>query len=270
MTARWRTTLAFVALLASIAGIDHASARVAAGPAVQLRVQPPTIYYRQPRPNATNVAGRLSSGRRGVTVILGVRRWPFHGSFKAVRSELTGRMGRFNFIERPSSATEFQVSSPASTSRTETVYLYPGYENASCTWSGPQGQGSCSHAPTKPGAYTMHFGFDYVYPVAARSGESRLPVFVYFAECFGCTAIPTTLHRQGTVSQHRTGPNNAQVSISQAFSVRAGQKYRWYLAPCVQSTERSNGFGLPGGAGAHHCGSASVASRYFLHGRDLG
>jgi hypothetical protein len=235
-----------------------------------MRVRPATIYYRRPKPNATNVEGRLSSGRRGVTVLLEVRQWPFRGSFKAVGSELTGRGGVFNFIERPPRATEFRVSPPGSTSRTETVYLYPGYENASCTWSGPQGQGSCIHAPTKPGAYTMHFGFDYVYPAAAAAKESGLPVFVYFAECFGCSAVPSTLHRQKGVSQHRTGPNTAQVSISQSFTVRAGQRYRWYLAPCLQSTERGNGFGLPGAPGSHHCGSPTVASRYFLHGRDLG
>jgi hypothetical protein len=268
MAARRRIALVLVGLAGSVAGGGYAVA--AAGSSVSARVRPPTIYYRTPKPNATNVAGRVGSGRRGVAVVLEIRRWPFHGSFKSVATERTGGGGRFNFVERPSRATQFRVASAASRSRIQTAYVYPGYKNALCTWSGSHGQGSCNHAPTQAGSYTMHFSFDFLYPAPAFSRESGLPVFVYFGECFGCSAPPATLQRQGTVSQSQRGSGAAHVSISQRFTVRAGQKYRWYLAPCLQSTERSNGFGLPGRPGSHHCGSASVPSRYFTHGRDLG
>lgn len=268
MAARRRTAFVLLGLAGALAGGGYAIA--AAGTGVSARVRPPTIYYRTPRPNAANVSGRIASRRRGVPVVLELRRWPFHGSFRSVATERTARGGRFNFIARPSRATQFRVASAASTSPIQTAYLYPGYENALCTWSGAHGHGSCAHAPTVAGGYTMHFSFDFLYPAAVFSKESGLPVFVYFGECFGCSAPPATLQRQGTVTQRRRGAGAAHVSISQRFTVRAGQRYRWYLAPCVQSTERSNGFGLPGRAGSHHCGASSVPLRYFIHGRDLG
>lgn len=268
MTAGRRTTLALFVLAGSSAGAGYATAALA--PGVSARVRPPTIYYRQPKPSATNISGRLSGGRGGVRVVLELRRWPFHGAFRPVASERAGAGGAFNFVQRPSRATQYRVSSSGAASPIRTLYLYPGYENAVCAWSGPHGQGPCSRPPAQPGDYTMDFSFDYLYPPAVYPMESGLPVFVYFSECFGCSAAPSTLQRQGTVSQSRSGSNSAHVSISQGFSVRAGQKYRWYLAPCVQTTERSNGFGLPGNPGSHHCGSAAVPSRYFHHGRDLG
>jgi hypothetical protein len=268
MAARRRTALVLLGLTGSVVGGGYALA--ARGSSISARVRPATIYYRTPRPNATNVAGRVESGRRGAPVVLEIRRWPFHGSFRSVATERTARGGRFNFVQRPSRATEYRVASAAARSRIQTAYLYPGYENAVCTWSGSHGHGSCSHAPTKAGSYTMHFSFEFLYPAAVFSRESGLPVFVYFAECFGCSAPPATLARQGTVSQSQRRSGAAHVSISQRFTVKAGQRYRWDLAPCLQSTEQSNGFGLPGRPGSHHCGSASVPSRFFTRGRDLG
>ena len=268
MTARRRATVALVVLAGWSAGTGYAVARLALG--VSARVRPATIYYREPKPNATNINGRLPSGRSGVRVVLELRRWPFQGSFKPVARERSGARGSFNFVERLSRATQFRVSSSGAISPTRTVYVYPGYANAVCTWSSSRGQGPCSHPPARAGDYTIHFSFDYLYPATVYRRESRLKVFVYFAECFGCSAAPRTLQRQRTVSQTGGGSTRAHVSISQGFSVRAGQRYRWYLAPCVQSTERGNGFGLPGNPGSHHCGSASVSSRYFHHGRDLG
>ena len=268
MTAPRRATLAVLVLAGCSAGAGYAAARLA--PGVSARVRPATIYYRKPKPNATNVNGRLSGGPSGVRVVLELRRWPFHGSFKPVASERTGTGGSFNFVQRPSGATQYRVSSSGATSPTQTLYVYPGYTNADCTWSSARSQGPCSRLPAHAGNYTIHFSFDYRYPAEVYPRESRLRVFVYFAECFGCSAAPSTLQRQGTVSQSGGGSTSAHVSISQGFSVRAGQRYRWYLAPCVQTTERGNGFGLPGNPGSHHCGSPSVPSKYFHHGRDLG
>lgn len=265
MTARW---LALLTVTITVASVGYAAARAASG--TSLKVRPATIYYRQPKPNATNIGGHLSSGRSGVRVVLNVRRWPFQGSFRPVTSQRTARGGAFNFVQRPSRATQYRVTSAGSASARRTVYVYPGYENARCTWSGAGGQGSCTHAPTKAGEYTMHFSFDYLYPSTAFSQESGLPVFVYFDECFGCSATPSTLQLQRTVAQNPSGGDSAHVAIRQRFSVKAGQAYRWYLAPCLQTTERNNGFGLPGAPGSHHCGSSSVPSRYFIHGRDLG
>lgn len=268
MSAGRRNSVALLVLLASGGGATYATAAGASGGSPSVR--PPTIYYRKPKPNASNIAGRLTGGRSGVRVVLEARRWPFNGPFKSMSSERTGSGGAFNFVQRPSLATQYRVSSQGSTSGIRTLFVYPGFENAVCTWSGGHSHGSCTQPPVKPGSYTMHFSFDYLYPPAVFSQEAALPVYAYFGECFGCSAPPSTLHRQGTVSQTRSGPNSTHVSISQGFSVRSGQKYQWYLAPCIQTTERSNGFGLPGRPGSHRCGKASVLSKYFRHGRDLG
>lgn len=259
---------AAVVLILGLAGAGYALAR--SGPRISLGVHPATIYFRQPKPNGANVDGRLSSGRAGARVMLELRRWPFHGPFKPAGTQRTARGGKFNFIQRPSRATEYRVSFSGSTSAVKTLYVYPGFEHSTCTWSGSKSHGSCAHAPTTPGSYTMHFSFDYRYPAAVVSKERSLPVFVYFAECFRCTSAPGTLQRQGKVSQIKAGSDSAHVSISQNFSVRAGQQYRWYLAPCTQTTERGNGFGLPGKPGSHHCGRSSLPTRYFEHGRELG
>jgi hypothetical protein len=263
-----RSIFALLLIAGSVVGGGYATA--AGRPSVSMRLRPSTIYYRKPKPNATNVTGRTSSQRSGIRVALEARRWPFQGSFTTVATERTAHGGRFNFVQRPSRATQYRVSSAGSTSGMRTIYIYPGYENASCTWSGHGSRGSCTKGPTKSGHYTMHFSFDFVYPAAVFTKESGLTVFVYFAECFGCSGTPKTVQRQATVSQSRSSPNSAHVSISQQFSVRTGQTYRWYLAPCLQTTERSNGFGLPGSPGSHRCGNPSVPSRFFLHGRDLG
>jgi len=268
MPAHSRITAAVVITLGFLAAGGYAVAR--SGPSISLGVHPATIFFRQPTPNGANVSGRISRGRQGARVLLQFRRWPFHGPFKSATTQRTSRGGRFNFVERPSRATEYRVSFSGSTSATKTLYVYPGFENSTCTWSGAKSQGSCAHAPSTPGSYTMHFSFDYRYPAAVLSKERSLPVFVYFAECFGCTSAPGTVSRQGTVSQAKGGSDSAHVSVNQSFTVKAGQSYRWYLAPCTKTTERGNGFGLPGKPGSHHCGRSTLATKYFEHGRELG
>ncbi len=268
MRAHGRVTAAVVLILGFLAAAGYAVAR--SGPNISLGVHPATIYFRQPKPNGANVSGRVSSGRAGLRVLLEFRRWPFHGPFKSASTQRTSRGGKFNFLQRPSRATEYRVSFSGTVSAVKTLYVYPGFENTTCTWSNSKSHGSCAHAPSTPGSYTMHFGFDYRYPAAVLAKERSLPVLVYFAECFGCTTAPGTLTRQGNVSQTKAGSDTAHVSINQSFSVKAGQQYRWYLAPCTQTTERGNGFGLPGRPGSHHCGRSTVPAKYFEHGRELG
>ncbi|MGI8865035.1 MAG: hypothetical protein ACR2JH_11680 [Solirubrobacteraceae bacterium] len=217
-----------------------------------------TVSYRHPAPVISTIRGRISTGARGVDVVLEAQRWPFSETFHRVAGTRTDRRGSYRFTARPTIATRYRVVAPRqnATSGVRTVYAEAGSEHVSCTISGNGQTQRCGNR-VRAGRYTLRFSFDWIYPPEFFLSEIGLPVYFYYTQRNGSLRPPGTANFQRTVRQSPASGSLGHVIITQQINVPATP---WAVAwaACLQTQERQTGFGPPGAPGSHHCGAASI------------
>jgi hypothetical protein len=254
--------LAAAVLFASVLVAPGASA---SGTSISLRVKPRIVDFTK----ATKLSGSLSTGRRGVPVVLEAKRFPFTGGFHQVASTTTAKQGRFTFKRKQSAATRYFVAlkrRPSVRSKTRTAYADSHWSNFKC-WFSPAGAPNvkypCGHDTVPPGGgnYFLHVTFDRQYPAAAYSTESAKPVYVYYGQRNGSTNHPGTLQLKKQVSQQPAGSNATKVAYSVAVTF-PNSAWSFYTTSCNKDTESVDGLGLPG---HHYCGDSSITYRQATH-----
>ncbi len=252
---------AAVAAATVLAGLAAGAVPAAGHPSISIKVKPNAVNYRGPAPTATKIKGRLSSGKRHVKVTLEATGWPFTAPFHPVAHQRTGKHGAYSFKQRPSLATEYRVSAAGAQSGTQTVYVTHGFAHLSCKITGQGKSYPCgSNVRIPPGTYRYRFSFDYLFPASAFPLEKGKRVFVYYGQRNGQQKPPSTLTLQGTVAQHARSGNTTHVSVTPQFTV-PNSAWAFQLSVCTQTTEPTDGLGLPGAPGSHHCGSPSITYR---------
>ncbi|HZO79786.1 MAG TPA: hypothetical protein VFB39_17240 [Solirubrobacteraceae bacterium] len=256
-TSRGRGPAAGMAVLAALAAALCAQTAVASpGSSISLKAKPAIVQYTK----SASLTGTLSSGKKGALIKLEQRVWPFKGNFKTVSRTHTGAGGVFSFKRRPSLATEYRALAPGGhgSSQTRTVYVVKRFKVLRCVLTRPghtyQGCGTTS-AP--PGHYTWNVTIEYLYPASVFDKEGGKPVYTYYGITVGSRKPPKTLERQRTVSQRAHGDSTTTFEFSHKVVVPKSA-YQEEGNFCTKTSERKDGFGVPGAPGSHKCGAAKI------------
>ncbi len=243
-----------VTIAVAVAGASIALA--ASHPSLSLKAKHTIVNYTK----SAALSGTLSSAKKGVLVELQQRVFPFKGHFKTVAKMHTGSGGSFSFSRRPSLATQYRAVAPKAhaKSRTRTVYVVKAFKVLRCvlTGSGHTYQG-CGTTTAPPGKYTWHLTIEFIYPKGLLSQEAGKPVYTYFGEHVGSRKPPHTLKRAKTAHQHAHPPNTTIFKFAKALTVPTSA-YEYEGSFCTKTTERTDGFGVPGAPGSHMCGKARI------------
>ena len=211
-----------------------------------------------PYTGSVTISGRLSSGRRGVTVSLRADRFPFDG-FKRRATTTTDEDGRYRFRVRPKLGTRYQAAAgttPVTRSATKTVYVAAVAEDFSCS---PCGWNS---APTS-GSVTYHERFTVRYPPSVDLAAER--VYFYWGQRNGSqTKPPAKVEFVKRVKPERVRPGEMKVKITYKFTA-PGRPYNYVSRTCGRDHFARDGLGLPG---HRHCGDKTI--RYPAYNRYLG
>ncbi|MGN6167793.1 MAG: hypothetical protein ACTHQQ_06430 [Solirubrobacteraceae bacterium] len=237
-------------------------ALAASKPTLSLRSKPKTVVYHR----TTRLIGFLSSGRRGVMVKLQLRRWPFRGGYRTVAKARTGAHGVYSFERHPSLATEYRVVAPSSgaTSGVRTVYVVKAFRLLGCEYTRPgYKHGACGRQKVKAGTYTLRITAEWIYPASVYASEKRKPVYTYYGDRVGSQRPPRTLTRQHTVAQNANGARSTVFRFLEKVVVPR-RAYAWSMRACTKTTERRDGFGLPGAPGSHRCGREKIPEKLPL------
>lgn len=251
------------------AALAAGAALAATDPGISISAQPNPVYYGSA--GVTHISGRLSSGQRHVLVKLEQRDWPFSShKFRGVNDKLTSKGGSYTFHKQPLLATQYLVLAPSTgaQSSAQTVYVMPGYDNLHCSITGNGKIYPCAtNTMRSPGNYTLHFSFDYLYPGSAYEQEKGKPVLWYYGQRNGQQKPPSTLYLKGHVSQQERSGDRTHVSIDQSITIPSTAWY-FQVTACTKTSEGSDGLGLKGPPGSHHCGDSSIT--YSQSQRPLG
>jgi hypothetical protein len=261
---RSRRAMAGLVTSTAIIGVVFWSVPVlaASGPKVSLSASPKTIYYE----HHVTLRGALSTKKRGVKLSLLAQPWPFSASPHSVATTKTRQHGKYAFTKKPMVATRYEVTAPSPPlhSRTRVVYVTPGYRDITCTVSG-QGLKNLpcpktAKATLPHGKYTLRFGYDSLYPRSAYATEKSKSVYIYYGQRNGSKRPPSTLGFQKKVPQHPGRGTSTRISV--ALQITAPKSvWSYYVLACTQLSEQTDGLGLPGPLGSHHCGDSRITIR---------
>lgn len=251
-----------VGTLALGAGLlDRAASAAAPASNISITAVPSLINYVEPDPTKTQINGRLSPAKGGVTVELQERTWPFTSPFATVSQRQTSSDGSFGFTRHPSLAAEYRVLAPglSAQSSTETVHVLHGYAVTGCKlFHNGKNYGCGQHSNQLPqGTYKYQFSFDFLYPPRAYAMEKDKPVFVYFALNEGSSRPPQEAKLEETVSQQPRGGDQTHVFVKLYFTIGKHPAF-WQGFVCTQTSERQDGLGREGLPGAYHCGDETI------------
>ncbi len=247
--------LATAAVAAAVAGLGTSAALAASHASLSLKGK--TIV---PYTKADRLTGALSTGKKGVLVELQQRVWPFKHSFKTVAKAHTRAHGTYSFERRPSLATVYRTVAPRAhtTSRTRAVYVVKGFKAMACEYTRHgYRHAACGTQKVPPGTYTLHVTVEWFYPASVFGKEKGKPVYTYYGKRNGSRKPPGTLRRQRTIRQRANGATSTVWRFVKTVTVPR-TRYSWSLNACTKTTERTDGFGLPGAPGSHMCGAASI------------
>lgn len=249
-------------------GLALAVLACALGAGAALGASRPTLSIKTetlvPYQKVFTLKGALSTGKHGVLVELQDHVWPFTHAFKTIAKTHTGTGGTYAFKVRPSLATKYRTVAPKARARSasRTVYVVKGFKVLRCvlTRRGHTYPGCANPSPAPPGKYTWRVTIELLYPASVYGKEKSKPVYTYFGQRRGSETDPTTLHRQKNVRQHRHGKNTTVFNFIQRVTV---PHEAYYLEGqfCTKTTERTDGFGVPGAPGSHRCGAATVPGK---------
>lgn len=260
---RW-CTLAGVAIAVLAVAVGAATASAASKPGLSLKAKHTIVPYR----TAAKLSGRLSNGKKGVLVKLQDRVWPFKGSFKTVAKTHTRAHGAFSFSQRPSLATKYRAVAPKAHAKSadRTVYVVKGFKVVSCVVTGRGHTYRCAaNLPLSAGHYKLRYLIAFRYPATVYKEEKGKPVYAYYAIRYGSREqTPRTLKRQHNLRQHSRGKGTTEFGFTRKFVV--GRK-AWDIGVnfCTQTTERTDGFGLPGAPGSHMCGAKTIPGKASIN-----
>jgi hypothetical protein len=264
------SALAAVRRSRSCAGVVIALATLAwgLGASAALGASKPTLSIKTttlvPYNKAAAVKGTLSTGKHGVLIELQQRVWPFRHAFKTIAKTHTGTGGTYTFKVRPSLATRYRTVAPQprAKSASPTVYVVKGFKLLRCvlTRSGHSYPGCTTRNSAPPGKYTWRITIELLYPASVYGKEKSKPVYTYFGETKGSQTDPRTLHRKRNVRQHSHDKSTTVINIVMRVTVPHGA---YFLAAnfCTKTTERTDGFGVPGAPGSHKCGAATIPGK---------
>lgn len=256
---RWRT-LAGIAIAVLAVALGAAAASAASKPGLSLKAKHTIINYKK----SATLTGTLSTGKKGVLVKLQDRVWPFKGSFKTVAKTHTRAHGAFSFSQRPSLATKYRAVAPKghAKSASRTVYVVKAFKVLRCVLTGRgHTYPGCTNSNTAPpGKYTWRITLEFVYPASVVGREKSKPVYTYFGETFGSETTPKTLKRGTTDRQHLRGKSSTVVKFAKRVTV-PHKAYFMEANFCTKTTERKDGFGLPGAPGSHMCGAKTIPGK---------
>jgi hypothetical protein len=250
--------LAVVALVLAGPGIS------ASGSSISLKAKPRIVDYTHP----TKFKGSLSTGRKGVPLILEAKRFPFNSGFSKVAGATTAKHGKFTFKRKQTAATRYFVAlknDPSVRSKVRTAYISPHFFDVAC-WISPSNAPSvkypCRRDSLPPGAgnWIIHETFKVRYP-AAYQWESQKAEYVYYGQRNGAKKFPKELQLKKQVSQHPFGPNVTRVAYTIPFSSPSSAWGNLWTS-CHRDSEPIDGIGLPG---HHHCGDPSITRRQAFH-----
>ena len=225
-----------------------------AAPTLSIKAGHRLIPYKR----SVTISGRLSSGRRGVTVALRADRFPFDG-FKRRATTTTDKDGRYRFRARPSLGTRYQAAAatdPPVRSATRTVYVAPSATDFVCS---PCGANS---APAS-GSVTYHESFTVHFPRSLDLASQ--PLYFYWGQRNGSqTEPPAEVKRVKTVKGKLVRPGEMKVKITYKFTA-PGREYNYVSRRCGRDHFAKDGSGLPG---HHRCGDKTI--EYPAYNRYLG
>ncbi len=254
-TRRRSPLFATVILTAAVAASGAGAALAASHASLSLTGRTIVQYTRSDK-----LTGALSSGKKGALVELQQRVWPFKQGFKTVAKTHTGAGGTYRFKRRPSLATQYRAVAPRShaKSRIRTVYVVKGFKLLRCviTHRGYTHPG-CGTQTVPPGHYKWEVTFELLYPASVYKQESGKPVYAYYAIRHGSQTPPSTLKRQRNLRQHAHKGNGTIVNFVKKFVITHAA-YDQQGNFCTKTSERTDGFGLPGAPGSHMCGAKRI------------
>lgn len=245
-----------VAMLAGTAALGVGGALAASHATLSITAKPGIVLYTK----SAKIAGRLSTGKKGVKVALEERVFPFSGSFTTVGHTATGSNGTYSFTRSPALATEYRATTAGAKSGTATVYVIKKWKLLRCEFT----KGSYKHtacgtqAGIPQGTYTLHVSVEFLYPAGVYAAEAAKPVYTYYGKRYGTNKPPPTLALRGTLPQHGHGGDTTVYDFSTSFTI-GKSAWGWALNWCTKTSETSNGFGLPGSPGSHGCGAGSLS-----------
>ena len=251
--ARRRLAGGGTAAAAVVAGVLAVAAPAGAMPALSAHVTPHVVTYTHP----ARIKGTLRTHQRGVRVALLADAFPFGSGFKRVATRFSHQHGAYSFARQPSTATRFRVArsgQPSAHSPTRTAFVGPQPLNVRCNL--------CDRRRRLPGRHRLRISYELRYPRAVYGVEAAKRVFFYYGQRNGSRHHPHRLRLVETVNQHRRPPSQTRVVI--AHAVRFPAVFSWQFAACTQTSERSDGFGLPGTPGSHGCGDRHISYRQSL------
>ena len=260
----WRGR-ALAALLVVVAvAVGASGAMATSSPSLSLKAKPGVVVYKK----TAKLTGALSSGKKGALIELQQRIWPFKKSFKTVAKAHTGANGAFGFTGRPSLATQYRAVAPKAhaKSATRTVYVVKALKVLRCvlTNHGHAYQGCTRHNAAPPGKYAWRITIEFVYPASVFGKEKGKPVYTYFGETKGSENTPKTLKRQMNVRQNSHGKSATVFRFVKKVTVPHGA-YFLEANMCTRTTERTDGFGLPGAPGSHMCGKKTIPGNVSIN-----
>ncbi len=209
------------------------------------------------------IVGALSTGAKGVPLVLQAKRFPFHKPFHTVGRVRTEAAGHYAFKVSPTLGTRYRVllgPDRSVRSRVVTMYVINSFTVKRIT-AGP----GCHHrAPT---TCVDHFTFDVYFPpsVAAREVAGRWDSYfgVNVVQDPAKAKLPRTLRLDPSAPIHWSQVSGGTYLMKVAPRYTVGPAYRtkgWnarsYYDSCPPNEYASDGFGLPGNP--YHCGAATI------------
>ena len=251
--ARRRLAGGGAATAAVAAGVLIGAAPAAAMPALSAHISPHVVTYTHP----ARIHGAISTRHPGVRVALWANAFPFGSGFGRVATRTSGHHGAYSFARQPSTATRYRVArsgQPSAHSPTRTAYVEPQLLSVRCNL--------CDRRRRLPGRHKLRLSYSLRYPRAVYGVEAAKRVFFYYGQRNGSRRHPRRLQLVDTVRQRRRPPSQTRVVIT--HTVRFPAVFAWRFAACTRTSERSDGFGVPGAPGSRGCGNSHISYRQSL------
>lgn len=244
-----------VRIVSIVAGLLVVAVPVSAASAsdLSLRSNKRSVVFKQ----HAQLSGRLSSGGKGVRVLLQADRFPFDHS-RTIAKTSTNATGRFGFQVRPKLGTNYRavlMRDRNEHSKLARVFVLPSITQ-SCNVCG-------SNAPTTSGPKTLlaSITFDYPKHTIAQKLIGRDAYFYYGQRDGGGTPARLKLRKRKPLKS--IGPRGNKASFSYDIVIPASV-YSLKIGLCVRDSFKKTGLGL---VGHHRCGDKRIPYDYSYLGR---
>ena len=223
-------------------GAALAPAAAAAAPAaLSIERGKKLVAYR----DTVSISGRLSTGERGVKVVLRSDRFPFD-AFKTVASATTRDGGKYHFERKPTLGTRYRVflrRRPSVRSRAVTAYVSPFGKLISCNY--------CRHGPDGHGTFTFRETLDVTGPSEFHPAR----VYFYWGQFNGdAHTWPSEVRRVKTLHPKQLAPGKVRIKVRYRFTI-PNRPYSYAFRLCGRDHFARDGLGLPK---HHHCGDTRI------------